>query len=166
VGIDDGRHGIRGIVEAVDEFEAERNQQRDAKQEERQNRRRSAAGRRKVRADRIGHIKQAKREHREQDQRQPDIERTIEMRLHRRYGGWPESSVECGGHEISLARLRHSITTPHDRNVKVAPEDVGQLAGTYANALADRKNYLWGKSLRGHCQFLLDRRFWRVKIRG
>jgi hypothetical protein len=42
----------------------------------------------------------------------------IEMRLDRRFGVWAESGVECGGHEISLARLMLSITAPHDRNVK------------------------------------------------
>ena len=37
MGIDDGCDRIGGIVEPVDEFEAERDQQSDAEQEERQN---------------------------------------------------------------------------------------------------------------------------------
>ena len=36
VRVDDRRHGVGGVVEAVDELEAERDQQRDAEQEERQ----------------------------------------------------------------------------------------------------------------------------------
>jgi hypothetical protein len=34
--IDDGRHRVRGIVEAVDELESERDQERDEKEQERQ----------------------------------------------------------------------------------------------------------------------------------
>ena len=167
VGIDDGRDGVGGVVEAVDEFEAERDQQRDAEQEERQDRRRSAAGRRNVRSDRIGHVEQAEREDGEDAQRKPEIDRMIEMRLHRRYGGWPESSVECGGHEISLARLRHSIATLHDRNVKAATEDVGQLAGTCASTAADWEKYLMGKkSARALPNRRRSRRFWHVNNEG
>ena len=98
VGVDDGRDGVGGVVETVDEFEAERDQHRDAEQQERQDRRRSAAGLRKVRANRIGHVEQAAGEHRQENERKPDVERVVEMRLHRRYGRGAEASVECGGH--------------------------------------------------------------------
>ena len=40
VGVDDGRHRVGGVVEAVDELEAERDQHRHAEQQERQDRRR------------------------------------------------------------------------------------------------------------------------------
>ena len=36
MGIDDGRDGICGVVEAIDEFEAERDHQCDEQQDERQ----------------------------------------------------------------------------------------------------------------------------------
>ena len=35
VGVDDGGHGVGGVVESVDELEAERDQQRDAQQDRR-----------------------------------------------------------------------------------------------------------------------------------
>ena len=86
VGVDDGGDGVGGVVEAVDEFEAERDQQRDAEQKERQDRRRPAAGRRNVRADRIGHIEQAERQDSKDAERKTRIDWLIEVRLHRRFG--------------------------------------------------------------------------------
>src|ERR1700733_4583171 len=94
---------LAGSVEAVDEFEAERNQQRNAEENERQDRCRSAASVRDVGPDRIGHVKQAKRKDREDPERESRIDRMIEVRLHRRFGLRAESSVECGGHGNSLA---------------------------------------------------------------
>ena len=44
VGVDDGRDRVGGVVEAVDELEAERDQHRHAEQQERHDRRRAAAG--------------------------------------------------------------------------------------------------------------------------
>ena len=44
VGVDDGRDRVGGVVEAVDEFEAERDQHRDAEQQEGHDRFRPAAG--------------------------------------------------------------------------------------------------------------------------
>ena len=105
MGINDRGDSVGRVVEAVDEFEAERNQQRDAEQEERHDGRRPAAGRRNVRSDRIGHVEQADGEDREDAERKSGVDRMIEVRLDRRFGVRTESSVECGGHEISLARL-------------------------------------------------------------
>ena len=83
VGVDDGGDRVRGVVEAVDEFEAERDQQRDAEQNERQNCRRAAAGVRNVGPDRIGHVEQAESQDREEAERKPRVHRLVEMRL------WP-----------------------------------------------------------------------------
>ena len=80
---------------------------------------------REVRVDRIGHIEQAASEHRQENEREPDVERVVEMRLHRRRGRGSEASVECGGHGIApsaarpLWRKRQPlyIARPHDRIV-------------------------------------------------
>jgi hypothetical protein len=93
-------------VETVDEFEAERDQQCDAEQNERHNCRRSAARVCNVAADGIGHVEQAKSQHGEDAERKPRVHRLVEMRRDRRFGGGAESSVECGGHEGSLGRAK------------------------------------------------------------
>ena len=56
--VDDGRHGVRGIVEAVDEFEAERDQQRDEEEQERQVVRDLCAGLIDVGIDAVGNEQQ------------------------------------------------------------------------------------------------------------
>ncbi len=101
VGIDDGRDGVRCIVESVDEFEGERDQHRHAEQEERHDRRRPAARLRNVPVDRKGHIEQASGEHREEDQHEPDVDGSIEMRFYRRGGGggvwnWETADMSIG----------------------------------------------------------------------
>ena len=58
-GVDDGRDGVGGVVEAVDEFKAERDQHRHAEQQERQDRGRAAPAAATSRVDRIGHEEQA-----------------------------------------------------------------------------------------------------------
>ena len=118
MGVDDGRDRVRGVVEAVDEFEAERDQQRDAEQNERHDCRRSAASVRNVGPDRIGHVEQAKSENREEPERKPRVHRLVQIHFGRRFGVGAESSVECGGHEGSLGVRGPSIATVHDRNVK------------------------------------------------
>ena len=77
-------------MEPVDEFETERDQQRDAEKQERQDRRRPAAGLGDVGADRVGHEEQAPGEHGEVDKRNPEIERVIEVRL-------APAVAACGG---------------------------------------------------------------------
>jgi hypothetical protein len=56
--VDDGRHGVRGIVEAVDEFEAERDQERDEEEQERQVVGDLRAGRVDVGIDAVGNEQQ------------------------------------------------------------------------------------------------------------
>ena len=121
VGVDDRGDRVGGVVEAVDEFEAERDQQRHAEQNERHNCRRSAASVRDVGPDRIGHVEQAKSQDREDPERKSRVHRLVEMRLHRRFGVRAESSVECGGHGNSLGVRASSIATVHDRNVNAVP---------------------------------------------
>src|ERR1700677_3866890 len=111
-------------MEAVHEFEAKCDQQRDAEQNEWQDRRRSAASDRNVGADRIGHIEQAKREDCEEAERKPRVHRLMEMRLHRRFGVRAEASVECGGHGSSLGVRAPSIATAYDSNVNAVDRNV------------------------------------------
>ena len=118
VGVNDGGDRVGGVVEAVHEFEAKRDQQRDAEQNEGQDCRRAAASDFNVGADRIGHVEQAKRQHREDPERKPRVHRLVDSRLDRRFGVWAESSVECGGHGGSLGLRGSSIATAHDSNVK------------------------------------------------
>ena len=98
VGVDDGRHRVGGVVEAVDEFEAERDQHRQAEQQERHDRRRTAAGAGDVRIDRIGHEKQGAGDDGEKNQHRPNIERLIEMDADRRGLRCGARGVGDGGH--------------------------------------------------------------------
>ena len=56
--VDHRGHGIRGIVETVDELEAMRDQQRDKKQQIGQKRRGSCAGGLDIRIEAVGHVEQ------------------------------------------------------------------------------------------------------------
>ena len=53
MGVDDRRHSIGRVMEAVDEFEAERNHQREAKQQHRTGRKTRNPGTREIMAERI-----------------------------------------------------------------------------------------------------------------
>ena len=107
VGVDDGRDRVGGVVEAVDEFEAERDQERDAEQEERHDRRRTAAEVGDVGADRIGHVEQPAGEHGENAEHEPDIHRMIEMRFSRHGGrSCPGGRQIGGGHRRLLPEAR------------------------------------------------------------
>ena len=83
VRVDDGGDRIGGVVEAVDEFETERDQKRDSEQHERKDRRRSSTGHGDVRAYRIGHVEKTAGQHGENPERKPDVHRVIEMRFTR-----------------------------------------------------------------------------------
>ena len=41
-------------------------------------------------------IEQTASEDSQENEREPDVDWVVEMRLHRRGGGWSESGVECG----------------------------------------------------------------------
>ena len=69
VRVDDGRDGVGGVVEAVDEFEAERDQQRHAQEQKGQPRRDRRAGRFDVLMETIGRVEQAAREQRQEYKR-------------------------------------------------------------------------------------------------
>ena len=122
VGVDDGGDGVRGVVEAVDEFEAERDQQRDAEQNERQNCRRSAAGLRNVGSDRIGHVEQAERQDREDARAQtegPSAYRDAASTGASACG--PSRASNAADMRSPWAFERLSIATAYDRNVNAVP---------------------------------------------
>ena len=79
VGIDDGGHRVGGVVEAVDEFEAERDQHRDAEQQEGRYRGGAAAGGLDVGIDRVGHEEQRAGDDGEIDQQSLDTHRLVEL---------------------------------------------------------------------------------------
>ena len=100
VGVDAGGDGVGGVVEAVDELEAEGNHQRDAQQHEGQDRRRVDSGevRSKVRAD----VDQATDQHDAEDDGAPFsgwgvLELLIEER-----GLRGRNDACCAGHEASV----------------------------------------------------------------
>ncbi len=130
VGVDHCRDGVGGIVKAVDELESKRNQHRHAEQKERHNRGRAAAGLRDVGANRVGHVEEPARENSEKNQRKPDIEGLVQMRLHRRPAGAGKPGVQigCGGHGVRLPRRIGALSIAARRmtaNVKAGP-DVGR----------------------------------------
>ena len=94
VGVDHGRHRVGGVVEAVDELEAERDQQRDEQQEIGQVGRDLGAGRVDVGIEAVGDEQQSAGEDaEEQDHRQR-----------------VEALVEIGAGEGRLDRRRRSLT--------------------------------------------------------
>ncbi|MGY3411573.1 hypothetical protein ACVWZV_007686 [Bradyrhizobium sp. GM5.1] len=101
MGVDHGRYRVGGVVEAVDEFEAERDQQRDKQEDVGQIARDPRAGRIDIRIDAVGHIEQARGEDAEEQDHRQRIEALVEIwprgRLDRRGIGY--RAVECNiGH--------------------------------------------------------------------
>jgi hypothetical protein len=101
VGVDHRRHRIGGVVKAVDELEAERDQQRDEQQDVGQVGRHPRAGRVDVDIDAVGDEQQARGENAEEQDHRQRIEALVEIgprgRLDRRGIGY--RAVECNiGH--------------------------------------------------------------------
>src|SRR3954454_5492891 len=101
MGVDYGRNRVGGVVEAVDEFEAERDQEGDDKEDIGQVARDPRAGRIDIRIDAVGHIEQARGEDAEEQDQCQRIEALVEIwprsRLDRRGIGY--RAVECNiGH--------------------------------------------------------------------
>lgn len=85
VAVDHGCDRIGGVVETVDEFEAERD---DAEQEERQVAGDGRTGRSQILMDAVGRKKKPESHDREENQDRPDPHRVIES--------WPSNFARCG----------------------------------------------------------------------
>jgi hypothetical protein len=109
MGIDDRRHCIGGVVEAVHELEAERNDQRDAEQKVRSDRLGAAAGRLNVGIDAVGHEEQAARQNGQENQQSPDVHWRVEPGLAMRWRRGRGVKIGDRGHRrtASLMMKKH-----------------------------------------------------------
>src|SRR3974390_2064906 len=81
--IDDGGHRVRGVMESVDELEAERDQQRDAEQQERHPRRRGRVRGLDVRLQAVGHVEHAETYQCQEENRSYRTDLDVEVRTAR-----------------------------------------------------------------------------------
>jgi len=88
MGINDGCDRIGGVVESVDEFEAERDEQCHGEQEERQVASDGRTGRSQILMDAVGGKKEPESHDSEKNQDRSDPHRLIEF--------WPSNLAWCG----------------------------------------------------------------------
>ncbi|MGY4361614.1 hypothetical protein ACVW0J_008107 [Bradyrhizobium sp. i1.7.7] len=86
MGVDHGRHRVGGVVEAVDEFEAERDQQRDEQEDVGQEGRHLRAGRVDVDIDAVGNEQQACGKDAEEQDHRERVKTLVEI--------WPGSRLD------------------------------------------------------------------------
>ena len=104
--IDDRRDGVRGIVKAVDEFKAERDQQRHEQQQIRQKRRGSDAGLARHRNRGCRRQKQTDRQQAKKDESLARVEPAVERRPDRARDGPRPRLDRSVGHDFPLTRIR------------------------------------------------------------
>ena len=97
--IDHRGDGIGGVMEAIDELEAERDQQSDEQQKIRQVGRRLHAGRSDVHVQAIRHEQHAGGEHTEEQDQCKRIGRSVELRF---VGAARNRQMPCSGAAISV----------------------------------------------------------------
>jgi hypothetical protein len=107
MGVDDGRHGIGGVMEAIHELEAQRDYERDAEQEEGEpSRRRRHAGRLDIEVETVDREDEAAEE---QPEEQPHREYgciVIKLRLAGRV-----KRLDCGTrHAVGPPIWRHAVS--------------------------------------------------------